>query len=627
MPTPHGPGGAPPSRARLPESAGAASRRRHIPGWSFVLLGGFTLVVAVLYVAQAVLMPFALAVLFTFFLAPIVVVLQRLGLGRVLSVIVVTLLMLGVIGGVAYVVGTQVASLAQELPQYRSNIRQKIADIRWFGRDTSLQKVQQTVKEAVEDVNKTEGRKPAPTPPTHVIIDEPAPNQMWRNLAALGEWMEPLGIAALVLVLVPFMLLERQEMRNRIIRLVGYSKLAITTKALDEAGERVSRYLLMQTIINTTFGGSVALGLLVIGVPYALLFGFLAAVLRFIPYVGPWVAALFPITLSLAVFPGWTKPVIVIALFVVLELFSNMIMETLLYANSAGVSEVALLVAVAFWTWLWGPIGLVLATPLTVCLVVFAKYVPDLRFINVLMTAEEPVPPPATYYQRLLAEDDDEAADIVEEYVKTHPVESVYDELLVPALALARRDRARDHLSVDEERIVVRATREILERLADSTLGAAARRDDTPAPAARAGGDALRVLGCPARDEADEVALLMFRALCEAAGVEVHVGSAAMLLSEVVSVVGERPPDVVLVAALAPGGLSQTRYLCKRLRAAFPDLPILVGRWSSDEATDEARTMLLAAGATEVGFTLMDTRRLALQYARVRRPVAPSASA
>jgi predicted PurR-regulated permease PerM len=592
-----------------------------------VLLGGFTLVVAVLYVAQAVLMPFALAVLFTFFLAPIVVVLQRLGIGRVMAVILVTIIMLGVIGGVAYVVGTQVASLGDELPQYRSNIRQKIADVRWFGRDTSIQKMQKTVKEAVEDVNKTEGRKSTPpAPPAHVIIDEPATNQMWRNLAALGAWMQPIGTAALVLVLVPFMLLERQEMRNRIIRLIGYSKLAITTKALDEAGERVSRYLLMQTIINTTFGGAVAVGLLVLGVPYALLFGFLAAVLRFIPYVGPWVAALFPITLSLAVFPGWTKPVIVIALFLVLELFSNLVMETLLYANSAGVSEVALLLAVAFWTWLWGPIGLVLATPLTVCLVVFAKYVPDLRFITVLMTAEEPLPPPATYYQRLLAEDDDEAAEIVEEYIKTHPVESVYDELLVPALTLAKRDRARGHLSPDEEAIIVRSTREILDRVDDTTLAAAVRRDEAAAPVARGAG-AVRVVGCPARDEADEVALLMFRALCKATGAEVRVASAAMLSAEVVSVVGEQVPDVALVAALAPGGLSQARYLCKRLRAAFPDLPIVVGRWSSDEDAGAVRTALLAAGATEVGFTLIDTRQLVLQYARARSPMVPRASA
>jgi len=615
-----------PSLARPPESAGAASRRRAIPGWSFVLLGGFTLVVAVLYVARAVLMPLALAVLFTFFLTPIVVLLQRLGLGRVLSVITVTLLMLGVIGGVAYVVGSQVVSLGHELPQYRSNIRQKIADVRWFGRDSSIQKVQETVKGAVEDAAKTEGKRPAPPAPTHVIVDEPAANQMRRNLAALGDWMQPVGIAALVLVLVPFMLLERQEMRNRIIRLIGYSKLAITTKALDEAGERVSRYLLMQTIINTTFGAAVTLGLLVIGVPYALLFGFLATVLRFIPYVGPWVAALFPITLSLAVFPGWTKPVIVIALFVVLELFSNMVMETLLYANSAGVSEVALLVAVAFWTWLWGPIGLMLATPLTVCLVVFAKYVPDLRFVTVLMTAEEPLPPAAAYYQRLLAEDDDEAAEIVEEYVKTHPLEGVYDDVLVPALVLARRDRARGHLSVEEERMVVRATRQILERLDDSTLTAAARRDEG-AQSAGAARSALRVFGCPARDGADEVALVMFRTLCEVSGAQVRVASAAMLSSEVVAVVGEQPPDVVLVAGVAPGGLSQTRYLCKRLRAAFPELPILVGRWSSDEDAEQIRTLLMAAGATEVGFSLMDTRRLTLQYAGARTAVAPHASA
>ncbi|HUF94185.1 MAG TPA: AI-2E family transporter, partial [Candidatus Limnocylindria bacterium] len=601
MPTSHGRSGAGLSAALPHESVTAASRRRAIPGWSFVLLGGFTLVVSVLYIAQAVLMPIALAVLFTFFLAPIVSLLQRVGLGRVVSVIVVTLLALGVIGGLAWVVGTQVVSLAHELPQYRSNIREKIADVRWLGRDTSLQKVQETVKGAVDDVKRTEGTTPAPAPPAHVIVEEPGGNQMWRNLAALGEWMQPLGIAALVAVLVPFMLLERQEMRNRIIRLIGFSKLAVTTKALDEAGARVSRYLLMQTIVNTTFGAAVAVGLLVIGVPYALLFGFLAAVLRFIPYVGPWVAALFPVALSLAVFPGWTKPVIVVALFLVLELFSNMVMETLLYANTAGVSEVALLVAVAFWTWLWGPVGLILATPLTVCLVVFAKYVPDLRFVTVLMTAEEPLPAPAMYYHRLLAEDDDEAVAIVEEYVKTHPVETVYDELLVPALTLAARDRARGHLTVEEERIVMRATRAFLERFDESALAPAVRRDEAAAPVAGSAAG-LRVFGCPARDDADEVALLMFRALCATTGAEVRVVSAAMLSSEVVSVVGEQPPDVVLVAGLAPGGLAQTRYLCKRLRAAFPALPVVVGRWCSDEDTQQVRNALMAAGATEVGF-------------------------
>jgi len=218
--------------------------------------------------------------------------------------------------------------------------------------------------------------------------------------------------------------------------------LTTTTKALDEAGERISRYLLMQSIINGSFGVAVGLGLFLIGVPYALLWGFLAAVLRFIPYVGPGLATILPSALSVAIFPGWWQPVLVIGLIALLELMNFMVLEPWLYGQSAGVSQVALLVAVAFWTWLWGPVGLLLATPLTVCLSVLSKYIPPLDFINTLMGDEPVLDVPTRYYQRLLARDDDEAAEIVERYGQTHAPEDVYEDIMVPALTAAKRDRA-----------------------------------------------------------------------------------------------------------------------------------------------------------------------------------------
>ena len=257
--------------------------------------------------------------------------------------------------------------------------------------------------------------------PRQVVVKAEESSTFWPIPLAVGPMVERFASAGLVIVLVIFMLIQREDLRNRLIRLVGYGRLTFTTRALEEAGQRISRYLLMQTIINSSFGLAVGLALYLIGVPYAVLWGFLAAVLRFIPYVGPFAAAIMPSALSLAVFEGWLWPILVVGIFVALELICNMVLEPLLYAESAGVSGVGLLVAVAFWTWLWGPVGLVLATPLTVCVVVLGKYVPGMDFIGVLMSDQPAMESNISYYQRLLAMDQAEAAEIVEEHLKTHP--------------------------------------------------------------------------------------------------------------------------------------------------------------------------------------------------------------
>ncbi len=275
--------------------------------------------------------------------------------------------------------------------------------------------------------------------------------------------MERLASVGLAVVLVIFMLIERDDLRDRLIRLIGYGRMTVTTKALEDAGARISRYLLMQSIVNSIFGVAVGCGLLLIGLPYAALWGFLAAILRFIPYIGPWVAAIIPSALGLAFFEGWFWPIAVVGLFLILELFTNMILEPLLYGDSAGVSQVALLVSVAFWTWLWGPIGLLMATPLTVCLVVLGKYVPQMEYITVLMSDEPVAEKNIIYYQRLLAMDGVEAAQIVEEYAEANPPEQVYDKVMVPALNFARLDRERDGLSDAQEQFILRETRAIVE--------------------------------------------------------------------------------------------------------------------------------------------------------------------
>jgi hypothetical protein len=353
-----------------------------------------------------------------------------------------------------------------------------------------------------------------------------------------------------------------------------------------------------------------------IGVPYAVLWGFLAAVLRFIPYVGPFAAAIMPSALSLAVFQGWLWPIVVVGLFLVLELLNNMVLEPLLYGESAGVSKVGLLVAIAFWTWLWGPVGLVLATPLTVCVVVLGKYVPQLDFIGVLMSDQPVMEPNVSYYQRLLAMDQAEAAEIVEEHLKTHPKEHLFDGVLIPALNYTRRDRELGRLTEDGEQFVFRATREILEDLnslkpqSSSELSDSTTTDgNSPVILPK-----VAILGCPAQDEADELALLMFRQLLDSTRCEVEIMSDTMLTAEVVARIGEKSPAMICIAAVPPGGLAQTRYLCKRLRARFPDLKIAVGRWGTGS---EDTNSILLAGADKVGTTMIETRDQIVQLIQI----------
>jgi predicted PurR-regulated permease PerM len=585
-----------------------------------VLAGG-----TILYLAQAVLMPMALAVLLTVLLAPIVDFLERRRLGRVAPVLVVVVLMFIVLGGITWAIALQFVSLSSEIPRYRDNLTQKIADVRGAGHGGVLEQVQSAAKDVTEEIQKeapaaTPSDKPLPVPVPVVVRSEPS--GLWQ----LPSLLEGLGSAAVVLVLVIFMLLERQELRNRLIRLIGYGRLTTTTRALDEAGQRISRYLLMQAIINGSFGLGIGVGVSLIGVPYAMLWGFLAAVLRFIPYVGPWVAAALVSLFSLAVFPGWLQPILVAGLFVVLELLSNLVMEPILYRQSAGASQVALLVAAAFWTWLWGPVGLILATPLTVCLVVLGKHVPDMEFLSVLLADQPAMDPDVSYYQRLLAMDSEEAMEIVDEYLKTHPLEAAYDHLLLPALSHAKRDRQRGRLSDDDEQFILQATRDIVDELGtERAQSALASQESAPGTGDDASGALrkVRVLGCPARDEADALALLMLQQILDPARWEVEIVSPHLLVSETLFLVETRTPAVVCIGALPSGGqASHTRHLCKRLRARFPDLKILVGRWGVEQST-EVRDLIQASGADRVGTTLIETQEQIQQLSHLEPTALP----
>ena len=563
----------------------------------WVTFAGCVLVVVVLYWAHAIFVPFALAILLTFVLTPPATWLER-WVGRVPAVLVVVTLVFTVLGLAGWVVARQMENLAKDLPVYRENIRTKIQDVRGAGKGGTVEKLQETIEDIKTELETPDAPQRAASRSVVVTSEE---DGGYAGFAWLGPILGPLGTAGFVLVMVIFMLLERRDLRDRLIGLVGHGRLAVTTRAFDEAGTRVSRQLLMQSLVNLLYGVAAGVGLYFLAVPYPVLWASLGGALRFIPYVGPVLGAGAPILVSLAALDGWTGPLEVIGLFVALELFTNLVLETVLYAGAAGVSQVALLMSVAFWTWLWGPLGLLMATPLTVCLVVVGKHVPGLEFVGMLMADTPALAPEHAYYQRLLARDQGEAADLIDQYIKASAPRSVYDVLLLPALNYAERDRLEQRVSPEEETVVIDATRELIADTADSIR----RLEPTALSSAR---EPLHVLGYATNGVADELALAMLAHLLDDLPVRVEITATRMLASDLVSLVQQRGVSVVCLADLPPSPPSKTRYLVKRLRAASPELRILVGRWAPPTLADESTQALREAGANHVASTLAQTR-------------------
>ncbi len=571
----------------------ADSLRAAQPWLTFI---GCVVVVAVLYLAQAILVPLALATLLAFLLTPVVTWLER-GLGRATAVLAVVLLTFTGVGVVGWTVTQQLATLVSELPTYRHNITEKIRDVRGAGKGGSVEALQKTVADIESQIDAPEEKGTAARP---VVVKPAQASTLWSFPAMLTPFLGPLSTAGLVVVLVIFILLDREDLRNRLIRLFGHGRLVTTTRAFDEAGRRVSRYLLAQSAVNFIYGLAVGLGLYFIGLPYPVLWAALAAALRFIPYVGPVVGAGMPLLLSLAALEGWTRPLLVLGLFVSIELVTNLVLEVVLFAGAVGISQVALLIAVAFWSWLWGPLGLLLATPLTVCLAVMGKYVPGFEFISTLVSDAPVLTLDVVYYQRLLAGDSAEASDLLDK----HPGDderNVYDAVMLPALSYAERDRIEDRLSPEEERAVVESTRELL---ADADpLGT------TPSVLAAAPPGAVPVLGIAAEGESDALALRMLAKLLADTSFAVDIHEATSLMTpDLVTAVQHGRYKLVCIADIPPSPSSRSRYLLRRLRALAPQVPILVGRWAPPELADDATESLTAAGAAAVSKTLAECR-------------------
>src|SRR5688572_2000438 len=576
---------------------------------------------AALYWGQAVLVPLVLAALLTFLLSPLVMRLDRLRVPRAAGVLLVMALAGGLIGGVGYVVAGQLHSFAAELPTHRQNIRTKIREAVAFTRGGAIENVQDTIEDISDVVE--EGADPAPETrqrrgdeePVRIAVEEPPP------LLGNAEWLGPLfgavGTLGLTLLLAIFMLINREDLRDRLVSLSGRPSLVVATKALADAGARISRYLAMQFVINATMGVAVGVGLYFIGVPYAALWGLAAGVLRYIPYDGPWISAFLPITVSLVTSPGWQQVVLVVGLFVALELLSNNVMEPLLYGHSVGLSSLAVIVAAIFWTWLWGPVGLVIATPITACLVVLSSYVPALDSIGRLLGQRPALKPHETLYQRLLADDVVEAGTIV----KRHVSEGSRDEalqLVLDALLALKRDLQAARISADDGESVLSGLRDSIEEL---------RAADGAAPE-EAAHEAVLVLGAPGRDPLDAAVLELARVLLRGEPLKLEVLSLDLMTGEALAQIEAQRPAAVVVPSLPPAGLTPARQLCMRLHARLPELPIVAARLGDPASEVPGRVALLeTAGCGEVATSLGELKNALQRIARAGRSEAPVAAA
>jgi predicted PurR-regulated permease PerM len=595
------------------------------PSW-MVTLASIAVVIAALYLAKGLLVPLTLAVLLSFLLSPLCDWLERRRLGRIPAVLVTAALGFTVLGIAAWTAADQMARLAPKLPEYQRNLEAKLSSVNEYAA-AALSKLTTSAQAADETLTPAEqANGTIELPFTVRVLSSPAsPLQVFGGM--FGTLLEVLGTTGIVIVLVVYFLVRREDLRDRFIHLVGKGHVTVTTQMLEDAAKRVSRYLSVLLFINVTFGISVGIGLYLIGVPNAILWGILAAALRFIPYIGPWIAAAMPIGLSMAISTGWAAPILTVGLFVVLELISNNVMEPWLYGRNTGVSAVAVLVAAVFWMWLWGPIGLLLATPLTVCLLVVGNYVPQLSFLGILLGTEAVFEPKTRIYQRLLAGDQEEAAELFEDFVAHQPLEEVYDTVLIPALALAETHWQLGELNDGKHKFIMQSLKEMIQYRAERQQEAQAKQDAADTP--KTNGDAIpggvnlpgsSVLCLPARTEADEITALMLAQVLETNGCVVQAISVTSLAGEMVDLVDQHTADVVCVSATPPAAVMHARYLCKRLRERLPTVKLVVGLWDAQGDLSKAKERI-GCDAIVVA-TLVDAQ---IQIQRLTQPRLPRA--
>lgn len=545
-------------------------------------------IVGFLYWTRAVVIPLALAIFFTFVLSPAVAWLRRRGLPRIPAVVATMVVAVACLLAVVSLIGWQAGSLVQELPDHRERISGKLGSIRaWIDGP-----VQGRFSLLLSDIERsmTGAARGGDTFAVPVAVVSQSTGWLDRIEAVLGPSADALARTALTIVLVAFLLLGKEDMRNRMLRLIGPRRVTVTTKAVDDAGTRISRYLRTQLAINFAFGVVLAVALLLLGVRYAILWGFMAALLRYIPYIGAWVGLIPPLVAGFAMSDSGWLPIAVLAVYAALEFAVVYIVEPRLFGQSLGLSEVAQIVSAAFWAFLWGPIGLILSGPITACLLVLGKNVPQLHFLEILLGDAEPLSRPMSLFQRLAARDKDEAWHIVTEFAAGQSRDSIVDQLVIPAMAIVHDAADRQELSDNDVDWIVAALAEITDDLPPEQA-----LDDAPIEM-----EPLTLLAMPAGGPCDSFALDLFAQRLNPHDWEVHCLTNETLASELLAAIDDHRPNIVVIATVSGSSVTQIRYLCKRIRSGHREVRIVLGRWGHGPVSAEQRAEFLRVGVDEI---------------------------
>ncbi|SUE62840.1 AI-2E family transporter [Roseomonas gilardii] len=608
---------------RLPESPGARARIRAagLPNGGIGTLYAIVAVVGILYVARELLVPLVLATLLAFVLAPVVRGLRRGRVPRIPAVLLTAFLAFGLLTAGGVMMGRQMAELASDLPRYQAAVMEKVGHLSSGG---ILERVSGLLQRLGENVVPRASAPASPSPaaeagtpvrPLPVEVHTPEPGALELIQSVIAPLVGPVATTGIVAVFVVFLLLYREDMRDRVIKLVGSGDLQRTTAALDEATTRLSRFFLAQVMLNACFGAVIGLGLWAIGIPNPALWGVVAGLMRFVPFVGVIISVAFPALLALAVDPGWGTLLWTLALFAVAEGLQAQAVEPLVYGHSTGLTPIAVLLATAFWTWLWGPLGLLMAMPLTLCLVVLGRHVKQLEFLDVLLGDREALAPPEAFYQRALAGDADGLIEQAELRLNGTSLHTYYDEVALPGLALAQADAARGALSRRRIEWVRDKVDALLEELADhedAVEDEAPLMDGPVAPAGKGGDKPLAeplpsapasvppsvppsvpegweapgsVLCVPGRGRFDgQAACMLVQALRQRGFGAGMVPNAALRKPEPMTTA---PGGTVraLCLSVVVGGTSgaSLRYAVLRLRRDFPSVPLVIGIWGEGE--------------------------------------------
>ena len=606
------------------------------------------LIVAALYFGRDVFVPLALSILLSFVLAPLVRALQNFRVPRAIAVIGVVLLAFSIIFAIGGVIAAQMTQLAGELPRYESNMRAKIQSVRGTAAtNNTLERAADVLQDLGKELNKPKeapsaaavAPKANPVPaqdarPIPVEVRQPPPTALESIAALISPLLHPLMTSGIVIIFVIFTLLQREDLRNRLIKLAGSHDLQKTTVALNDAAQRLSRLFLSQLALNSAFGLVIGTGLWFISIPSAVLWGILAGILRFVPYIGVFIAIVFPLALAVAVDPGWSLLLWTAALFLIVEPLVGQVIEPLLYGRSTGLSPLAVVLSATFWTALWGPIGLVLATPLTICLVVLGRHVENLQFLDVMFGDRPPLSPPQLFYQRMLAEDPAEALDNAEQFLKEMPLVTYYDEVALKGLKLAQADLNRDALDALHVQRIRDSVMELVKELDDHEDQQAKKESAQDVEAASAGPvkgspvgdlpilakDELAghwrgenpILCVPGRPGLDEAVASMLAQILSKHGISTRVEGVDAIANANTFRSGKNGIEMVCVSFLNTSSLAQMRFTMRRLRRRLPDVTIVLGSWIPE---NDSATLADAVKADFAAVTLHDAAKLCLEQA------------